>query len=186
MNKLRADLLRFRQLIDGDNVMPLSSFRLWLTCLHPRVMPVALVRLAEILNRNGWGRLAKLVAMINVVIFGLEVSPKVSIGGGLFLPHTVGTVVGADRIGENCTILQGVTLGAAEMDLVYTRSTRPIIGNNVFIGAGAKVIGRVSVGDYAKIGANAVVVKDVPNHAVATGIPATFILPSDSPAVRSE
>lgn len=113
--------------------------------------------------------------MLNLVLFGLEVSPRVEIGGGLFLPHTVGTVIGAEKIGECVTIMQGVTLGAKEPDMQFTKITRPIIGNHVTIGAGAKVIGRVMVGDHAKIGANAVVLDDVPPYAVAVGVPAKIV-----------
>jgi serine O-acetyltransferase len=113
--------------------------------------------------------------MLNVLIFGIEVSPQVQIGGGLFLPHTVGTVIGAERIGENCTILQGVTLGTSEPDMGFTVERRPIVGANVLIGAGAKVIGRIVIGDHAKIGANAVVLRDVPAHALAVGVPATIV-----------
>lgn len=176
MSKLRADLIRFRKLNNGPD-SPVSGPGLWLTCLHPRVIPVVLLRIAESADRSGLGGIAKLFAIFNLAIFGLEVSPKVAIGGGLFLPHTVGTVIGAESIGENCTIFQGVTLGASEMDLQYSREKRPVIGNNVLIGAGAKVIGPVRVGDHAKIGANAVVVKDVPSGVVAIGVPATWVAP---------
>ena len=138
-------------------------------------MPVTILRIAEFLYWHRLSVLAKIFSMLNVVLFGIEVSPKVNIGGGLFLPHTVGTVIGAERIGKNVTIMQGVTLGAKEPDLEFATSTRPIIGDHVLIGAGAKVIGRVMVGDYAKIGANAVVVHDVPAHAVAVGVPARVI-----------
>ena len=115
---------------------------------------------------------SKLFSILNVLFFGIEVSPRVAIGGGLFLPHTVGTVIGAAQIGENVTIMQGVTLGAKEPDMGFTLSARPVIGNCVTIGAGAKIIGHVTVGDHAKIGANAVVLNDVPAHATAVGIPA--------------
>lgn len=177
MNKLRADLVRF-QALTQDVSQQKSGLRLWVASLHPRMVPVVLLRLAEATDRRGWGRLAKLFSILNLVVFGLEVSSKVSIGGGLFLPHTVGTVIGAERIGENCTIHQGVTLGAAEVDLGFSPNTRPIIGNEVFIGAGAKVIGHVSVGDFARIGTNAVVVKDVPPFALAIGVPATCTVSS--------
>jgi serine O-acetyltransferase len=93
----------------------------------------------------------------------------------LFLPHTVGTVLGAERIGDNCTIMQGVTLGTSEPDMGFTVSQRPIIGNHVLIGAGAKVIGRITIGDHAKIGANAVVLRDVPAFSLAVGVPATIV-----------
>jgi serine O-acetyltransferase len=124
--------------------------------------------------------------MLNVLVFGIEVSPQVQIGGGLFLPHTVGTVIGAARIGDNCTILQGVTLGTSEPDMGFTVSARPIVGDHVLIGAGAKVIGRVMVGDYAKIGANAVVLCDVPTYALAVGVPARIVDRESSEKAGSE
>lgn len=179
MSKLRADIERF-YLMRGhtDSVSQVQFFR---GCLNPRMAPVVLLRFAEIADGFGLGILAKLIAMLNFVVFSIEVSPKVTIGGGLFLPHTAGTVIGADQIGENCTIMQGVTLGSAEPEMGYSRILRPIVGNGVFIGAGAKVIGRLTVGDHAKIGANAVVVKDVPSFAVAVGVPAK-ILKFDDPS----
>ena len=91
------------------------------------------------------------------------------------MPHTVGTVIGAERIGCNVTIMQGVTLGTKEPDMQFTVSTRPVIGNHVLIGAGAKIIGPVTVGDYAKIGLNAVVLDDVPPHSLAVGLSARII-----------
>jgi len=173
LNKLKSDIERYFQL--AGKKTPHSGFRIFLSCFNARLMPVTFLRVSEFLYWHHLGHLAKIFSMLNVVIFGIEVSPKVEIGGGLFLPHTVGTVIGAERIGENVTIMQGVTLGSKEPDLGFTLSTRPIIGNHVLIGAGAKVIGRVTVGDYAKIGANAVVVHDIPAHAVAVGIPAQVI-----------
>jgi serine O-acetyltransferase len=139
--------------------------------------PLVLLRLAEFFDKTRLGFLAKICAMLNVALFGLEVSPKVSIGGGLLLPHTVGTVLGAARIGNNCTIMQGVTLGTTEPEVGYTPDLRPTIGDGVLIGAGAKILGGVIVGDYAKIGANAVVVSDVPPHCTAVGVPATIRSP---------
>jgi serine O-acetyltransferase len=136
--------------------------------------PVVLLRLAEFFHGCGLGLFAKFFSMLNVIVFGIEVSPQVQIGGGLFLPHTVGTVLGAERIGDNCTILQGVTLGTSEPDMGFTVSMRPVIGNHVLIGAGAKVIGRVTIGNHAKVGANAVVLRDVPDYGVAVGVPATI------------
>ena len=170
MKKLRCDIERFCRM-RGD-LGDVSTLQFFATCFNPRMAPVVLLRLSEFFHERRLGVLSKLFSMFNVVIFGLEVSPKVSIGGGLFLPHTVGTVLGAARIGDNCTIMQGVTLGANDTDLGFTASERPVIGNHVLIGAGAKVIGGVTVGDHAKIGANAVVLQDVPAHALAVGVPA--------------
>ena len=173
VKNLRCDIERFQRMRGHHG--PMSTWLLLVVCFNPRIAPVVVLRFAEFFHQHNLGILAKLFAIINVVIFGIEVSPKVQIGGGLFLPHTVGTVIGAERIGDNCTIMQGVTLGTSEPDMGFTASARPVIGNNVLIGAGAKVIGRITVGDHAKIGANAVVLRDVPAHALAVGVPATIV-----------
>ncbi len=92
------------------------------------------------------------------------------IGSGLFIAHGLGTTVAAERIGRNCYVHQGVTVG---WDYRSTRA--PVIGDGVFIGAGAKVLGAVTVGDGARIGANAVVLCDVPAGATAVGMPARIV-----------
>ena len=148
---------------------------MFVACFNPRMAPVVVLRLAEFFYRHRFGLFAKFFSSINVLVFGIEVSPQVEIGGGLFLPHTVGTVIGAARIGDNCTIMQGVTLGTSEPEIGFTVAMRPVVGNHVLIGAGAKVIGGITVGDHAKIGANAVVLRDVPAHSVAVGVPATIL-----------
>jgi serine O-acetyltransferase len=176
VNKLRLDVERYY--VMRGRVRPLSSLQLVARCLNPRLMPNVLLRAAEFFHEHHLGLLAKICAALNVLFFGIEVSPLVEIGGGLSLPHTVGTVLGAASIGKNCTILQGVTLGSIQPDMGFTKSSRPVIGNHVYIGAGAKVIGSVMVGDHAKIGANAVVLCDVPEHAVAVGVPAKIKLRS--------
>ena len=174
MKNLKSDIERYF-LLAGKKT-PISFFGFLFACLNPRLMPVALIRLSEWFYIHRLGPLSKLCSMLNVIFFGIEVSPKVKIGGGLFLPHTVGTVLGAQSIGANVTIMQGVTLGAKEPDMQFISSTRPVIGNDVLIGAGAKVIGQVYVGDFAKIGANAVVLTDVPTCGVAIGVPARVLI----------
>ena len=89
------------------------------------------------------------------------------IGPGLFISHGQATILSADSIGADLHVHQGVTVGWD-----YRSERRPVIGNGVFIGAGAKVLGAVTVGDGARIGANAVVVTDVPAGATAIGVPA--------------
>jgi serine O-acetyltransferase len=173
VKNLRADIEHFKRLC-GQSA-EVGTVQLILACFNPRMMPVVLIRLAEFFYARRLGVLAKLCAMLNVVFFGIEVSPRVKIDGGLFLPHTVGTVIGAASMGRNCTIMQGVTLGALESDLSFTPATRPVIGNDVVIGSGAKVLGGIAVGDHAKIGANAVVLCDIPAHAVAVGVPARIL-----------
>ena len=176
MNKLRLDVERYYMM--RGRVAPLTTLQLVVRCLNPRLMPNVLLRAAEFFHAHHLGVFAKICAALNMIFFGIEVSPLVEIGGGLSLPHTVGTVIGAASIGKNCTILQGVTLGSSEPDMGYTKSLRPVVGNDVYIGAGAKIVGAVVVSDYAKIGANAVVLCDVPEYGVAVGVPAKIKLRS--------
>ena len=169
MKKLRCDIERFCRM-RGDRG-DVSTLQFVATCFNPRMAPVVMLRLSEFFYERRLGVLSKLFSMFNVVIFGIEVSPKVSIGGGLFLPHTVGTVLGAARIGDNCTIMQGVTLGANDTDLGFTESQRPVIGNHVLIGAGAKVIGGVDES------ASEVLLPD----AIDNGAPGEWIFPFGEP-----
>jgi serine O-acetyltransferase len=100
---------------------------------------------------------------------GLDMTGTV-IGPGLFISHGQGTILSAERIGANLQVHQGVTVGWD-----YRGDRRPIIGDDVFIGAGAKILGALTVGDGARIGANAVVVCDVPPRATAVGVPARIV-----------
>ena len=127
---------------------------------------------------NPSGRLAgRLAARIWKSVPGLDLSGT-EIGPGLFISHGQGTVLSAERIGANLWVHQGVTIGWD-----YQGARRPVIGDNVFIGAGAKILGAVTVGDGARIGANAVVVCDVPAGATAVGIPARIRPPGGRPVV---
>ena len=170
---LLADLRRQQALACGASPPP-SPWRLALGCLSPRFAPVLLSRVAHWLHRLHLGPLAKLVSLCNFVVFGIEISVRCPIGRGLVLTHTQGTVIGAASIGENAIIFQGVTLGAKELDMGFTESLRPVVGNDVVIGSGAKVLGGITIGNGAIIGANAVVLKSLPDGVVAVGIPARF------------
>ena len=98
--------------------------------------------------------------------YGLEIVISAEIGGGLYIAHSVGTVIAPRKIGRNCSIIASVTIG------MRNEWQFPEIGDNVFIGAGARVLGAIKIGDGAVIGANAVVINDVPAGATAVGIPA--------------
>ncbi len=110
--------------------------------------------------------LGRIASQIWKTVPGLDLSGT-DIGPGLFISHGQCTILSAERIGANLWVHQGVTIGWD-----YQGDRRPIIGDNVFIGAGAKILGAITVGDGAQIGANAVVVCDVPAGATAVGIPA--------------
>jgi serine O-acetyltransferase len=141
----------------------------------PRFASVVLVRVAHRLHVRGWRRCARFYAMVNFVLFGIEVPAALAIGPGLVLPHTQGTIIGAGHIGANVTIYAQVVLGAKVADFDFDPAKRPHIEDGVLITAGAKVLGPVRVGANAVIGANAVVLNDVPAGAIAVGVPARIL-----------
>lgn len=101
--------------------------------------------------------------------YGLEIPSGADIGGGLYIAHPIGTVIMPKRIGRNCSVIAAVTIG------MRNEWTFPEIGDNVFIGAGARVLGGIRIGNDVTIGANAVVIHDVPDGATVVGIPARVI-----------
>ena len=104
---------------------------------------------------------------------GIEIHPGATIGKGLFIDHGMGVVIGeTTEIGDNCTLYQGVTLGGTGKDV---GKRHPTLGNNVLVGAGAKVLGPFKISDNSKIAANAVVLKEVPENSTAVGIPAHIV-----------
>jgi serine O-acetyltransferase len=117
--------------------------------------------------------LARLVSQIGRFFTGVEIHPAAKIGRGLFIDHGMGVVIGeTTEIGDYVTIYQGVTLGGTGKE---TGKRHPTIGNNVLIGAGAKVLGPFTVGDYARIAANAVVLDEVPPHSTVVGVPGRVV-----------
>ncbi len=180
--------MKFGALLDADwqrlqFLAGTKSSRSWFSSLSPRFAPVTLMRAAQMLHRHGWGRCAKTCSLINFILFGLEVSPRLDIGPGFVITHTQGTVLGAARIGANVTIYQQVTLGAKKADFGYDLSKRPIVEDNVIIAAGAKVLGPVILGQGCRVGANAVVIRSVPPGAQAIAAAVTIM---DSTQTKNE
>jgi len=176
MALLRADLAR-QYLYAGQPQRVPSNGAVWRSALSPRFMPVVVFRLSHACYRRGWTVLAKLFSMWNFTVFGLEIAVRCEIGPGLYFPHTQGTVIGALRIGANATIYHNVTFGAREVDIGYQDQSRPSVGNDVIVGAGAKVLGPVMLADGSRVGANAVVVDDVAAGSTVIGIPARPLPP---------
>lgn len=113
--------------------------------------------------------------------FSVEIPYSTQIGEGFLIGHHDGLVInGKSVIGKNVTVQQGVTLGG-NMGKVKENREAPLIGDNVFLGAGAKILGPIKIGDNCIIGANAVVVKDIPKNSVAVGVPAKVIKKIDKP-----
>jgi serine O-acetyltransferase len=171
---LYADLSRAKQL-QGFEKSSKWDLVFWFGIFSPRFMPVLLCRLSHLLYLSKVTPIAKAVSLINFIFFGLEVGIKCKIGKGLFIPHTSGIVIGAFSIGENAIIYQGVTIGARELDFLYSESSRPIIGNDVIISTGAVILGAVTIGDRSRIGANSVVLSSIPEDALAAGAPARIV-----------
>ncbi len=141
--------------------------------LYSGVHAVIAHRKAHQLLEDGHPFLARLVSQAARHFTGIEIHPGAKIGKGLLIDHGMGVVIGETaEIGDNCTIYQGVTLGGTGKDV---GKRHPTLGDNVMVGAGAKILGPVKVGSGSKIAANAVVLNAVPENSTAVGIPAKVV-----------
>ena len=141
--------------------------------LYSGVHAMMAYRIANRLQKNGNYFSARAVSQLARHFTGIEIHPGATIGKGLFIDHGMGVVIGETaEIGDNCTIYQGVTLGGTGKDV---GKRHPTLGDNVMIGAGAKVLGPVKVGSNSKVAANAVVLREVPENSTAVGIPAKIV-----------
>ena len=130
-------------------------------------------RIAHKLHKKGHFFSARAISQAAKMITGIEIHPGATIGKGLVIDHGTGVVIGETaEIGDNCTIYQGVTLGGTGKDV---GKRHPTLGNNVMVGAGAKVLGPFYIGDNTKIAANAVVLEEIPDSCTAVGIPAKVV-----------
>ncbi len=126
-------------------------------------------RIAHFLYKAHLSFLARLLSQVARFITGIEIHPGAKIGKGFFIDHGMGVVIGETAIiGDNVLLYQGVTLGGTGLE---KGKRHPTIGNNVVIGTGAKILGNITVGDNSYIGANAVVIKDVPPNSTVVGVP---------------
>jgi serine O-acetyltransferase len=147
--------------------------------LYPGLHALVLHRLAHGCWVRGFKWLGRAISQFSRWLTGIEIHPGATIGRNVFIDHGMGIVVGETaEIGDGCTIYQGVTLGGTSLERGAKR--HPTLGKNVVVSAGAKVLGGFTVGDGAKIGSNAVVIKPVPAGATAVGIPARIIQADDA------
>ena len=159
------------RIVEND---PAARSKLEVLLLYPCIHVQIAHKLSHFLYKHKWFFLARLISQIARFFTGIEIHPGATIGKGLCIDHGMGVVIGETaEIGVDVLIYHGVTLGGTGKD---KGKRHPTIGNGVVIGAGAKVLGPIKVGNNAKIGANAVVVKDVPEGATAVGIPAKNII----------
>jgi serine O-acetyltransferase len=143
--------------------------------VNPRIRAVLVYRISHVLAQRGLLPLALLLRARTLRHAGVEIHPRATIGGGLYLVHSTGIVVGPGVvIGRDCTLHQGAVLGEPGRGSTGTWG-EPTLGDNVTIGAHAVVLGKIRLGDRCVVGANSVVTKDVPDDAVVAGIPAKVI-----------
>jgi serine O-acetyltransferase len=148
---------------------PAARSTLEVLLCYPGVHALAFHRLAHWMWRRGWKIPARFLSNIGRFLTGIEIHPAAKLGSGLFIDHGMGVVIGETaEVGENVTLLQGVTLGGTSLK---REKRHPTLGNNVVVGAGAKIIGGFKIGDGSRIGAGSVVVREVPTHSVVVGVP---------------
>lgn len=140
---------------------------------YPGLHAIWLHRIAHWLWNHGYKFLARLLSHINRMLTNIEIHPGAKIGRRFFIDHGAGVVIGeTTEIGDDVTIYQGVVLGGVSLEKT---KRHPTIGNNVVIGAGAILLGPITVGEGAKIGAGSVVVRDVPPYTTVVGVPARIV-----------
>ncbi len=149
--------------------------RNWMEVLtYPGLHAIVWHRIAHRMWLWNWKFLARLTSQINRFLTGIEIHPGATIGKGFFIDHGMGVVIGETaEIGDNVLIYHGVTLGGVSLE---KKKRHPTIGNNVVIATGAKVLGAIEIGDNVRIGANAVVLKDVPPNCTVVGIPGKIVI----------
>src|SRR5262245_17678506 len=162
-DSLRRDI---RVVLDRD---PAARSALEVFFCYPGVHALAFHRLAHRLWKAGWTSLARFVSHASRFATGIEIHPAARLRPGLFIDHGMGVVIGETaEVGENVTLLQGVSLGGTSL---RREKRHPTLGDHVVVGAGATVLGAITVGDRSRIGAGSVVVRDVPANAVVVGVP---------------
>lgn len=170
--RIRDDI---RSVFERD---PAARSTLEVLLTYPGLHAVWSHRIAHFL----WGLrlklLARLLSQLTRWFSGIEIHPGATIGERFFIDHGMGVVIGETaEIGADCTLYHGVTLGGTSWEKT---KRHPTLGNNVVVGAGAKILGPILIGDNARVGSNSVVVKDVPAGATVVGIPGRVVTPKDN------
>lgn len=166
--------LDFYAILERD---PAVRTRLEAALCYPGFHALIFHRLAHFLYSKKFIFCSRFISHISRFFTGLEIHPGAKIGGGVFIDHGIGVVIGETaEIGDNVTIYQGVTLGGTGKE---KGKRHPTICDNVIIGAGAKVLGNIEIGACARIGAGSVILKPVPSCATAVGVPGRIVLRKD-------
>jgi serine O-acetyltransferase len=148
---------------------PAASSTLEVVLLYSGLHAVVLHRFAHSLWKIMVPLLPRAISQLGRMVTGIEIHPGAQIGDGLLIDHGTGVVIGETAIvGNNVTLYQGVTLGGTGKE---TGKRHPTLGNNIVVGAGAKILGNITIGDNSYVGANAVVLQSVPPNATVVGVP---------------
>lgn len=152
---------------------PAARSRREVLLCYPGVHALFFYRLAHRLWQRGWVVPARFVSHLGRFFTGIEIHPAARIGPGVFIDHGMGVVIGETaELGENVTLYQGVTLGGTSLK---REKRHPTLGRNVVVGAGAAILGAITIGDGSRVGGGSVVVKDVPPNSVVVGVPGKVI-----------
>lgn len=142
---------------------------------YPGLYAVLIYRITHKMYQRKWFILSRLISQIGRSLTGIEIHPGAKIGKGLFIDHGMGIVIGeTTEIGDNVTLYQGVTLGGTGKD---KGKRHPTLEDDVMIGAGAKILGPITIGKSTKVGANSVVLENMPANVTVVGIPARIVIP---------
>ena len=173
MNPISAIVRDFKACFERDPAACTPLGFLEVLLLYPGLHAIAVHRFSHLLYRLKIPLLPRFLSQSMRFLTGVEIHPGAKIGSGFFIDHGMGVVIGeTTEIGENVTLYQGVTLGGTGTE----RGKRhPTLGNNVVVGAGAKVLGNIKIGNNAKIGAGSVVVHPVPDLCTVVGVPAEIV-----------
>ena len=170
-NKIKKDFLAV------TNRDPAFKNKIELLYAYPGVWAIVNYRIANTIYKKGFKRTARFIMALNQLFTNIDIHPGASIGENVFIDHGIGVVIGETAIvGNNVTIYQGVTLGGVSLN---PGKRHPSIEDDCVIGAGAKILGNIEIGKESRIGANSVVVKDVPPYSTVVGIPGKVIKRKD-------
>ncbi|MBN1046503.1 serine O-acetyltransferase [Clostridium botulinum] len=163
---------------------PAAKSKIEVLLLYPCIHALIAYRISHFLYKHKFFFLARFISQLSRFLTGIEIHPGATIGRGLFIDHGMGVVIGETaEIGNDVILYHGVTLGGTGKD---KGKRHPTVGNNVLIGAGAKVLGPINIGDNAKIGSNAVVLHDVPKGATTVGVSARNIVRTKASIIEIE
>ena len=166
-----------KSIMDRD---PAAKSSLSIILTYPGVKAIFFHRIANFFSKAGFALIARIISQSSRFLTGIEIHPAAKIGKNFFIDHGMGVVIGETaEIEDNVTLYHSVTLGGISPSINSGKQRgikrHPTLKNNVVVGSGAQILGPIIVGEFAKIGANAVVTRDVPEHAIMVGVPAKNI-----------